>query len=488
MVIDPRRTETAVVADAHHFIRPGRDAFFLLGFLHTLFAQGLVRLGPIPVAGLEEVRALALAFSPDRVAEHTGLPADVTQRLAREFAAAPSAVCYGRMGVSAQEFGLLSTWLIDVINVVTGNLDRPGGPMFTSPAVDLVAIAKRTGQSGSFDSFRSRVRGLPEFNGELPIATMAEELEGQVRALLITAHNPVLTAPNGPRLEKVLEKLELMVAVDLYVNETTRHAHYLLPSTTTLEHDHYDIALHAVGIRNTARWNAPLFEPPPGALHDWQIFLRLIAELQGGVAGKVVRAVGERLPPRAMIELLLRAGPTKLTVAKLEAHPHGVDLGPLVPRLAELTEEIQLAPPQLVKDVERLRQVGKPEGLVLIGRRDLRSNNSWLHNSQRLVKGRSRCTLYMHPDDAAERGLTSGAVVQLKSRTGSIDVPLEVTDAVMRGVVSLPHGWGHGRPGVQLGVASQHAGVSANDVTDELFVDQACGTAVLNGVPVSVCG
>lgn len=488
VVIDPRRTETAVVADAHHFIRPGRDAFFLLGFLHTLFAEGLVRLGPIPVAGLEEVRALALAFSPDRVAEHTGLPADVTQRLAREFAAAPSAVCYGRMGVSAQEFGLLSTWLIDVINVVTGNLDRPGGPMFTSPAVDLVAIAKRTGQSGSFDSFRSRVRGLPEFNGELPIPTMAEELEGQVRALLITAHNPVLTAPNGPRLEKVLEKLELMVAVDLYVNETTRHAHYLLPSTTTLEHDHYDIALHAVGIRNTARWNAPLFEPPPGALHDWQIFLRLIAELQGGVAGKVVRAVGERLPPRAMIELLLRAGPTKLTVAKLEAHPHGVDLGPLVPRLAELTEEIQLAPPQLVKDVERLRQVGKPEGLVLIGRRDLRSNNSWLHNSQRLVKGRSRCTLYMHPDDAAERGLTSGAVVQLKSRTGSIDVPLEVTDAVMRGVVSLPHGWGHGRPGVQLGVASQHAGVSANDVTDELFVDQACGTAVLNGVPVSVCG
>ena len=486
IVLDPRRTETAAIADAHHFIRPGSDAFFLLGFLHTLFTEGLTRLGPLPVEGLEAVRALALEFPPSKVAEHTGISAEDTQRLAREFAAAPSAVCYGRMGVSVQEFGLLATWLIDVVNVVTGNLDRIGGPMFTSPAVDLVAIARRTGQPGSFGSFKSRVRGLPEFNGELPIATMAEELEGQARALLITAHNPVLTAPNGPRLEKVLQRLELMVAVDLYVNETTRHAHYILPSTTTLEHDHYDIALHAVAIRNTARWNAPLFEPPPGALHDWQIYLRLIAELQGGLAGRALLALGERLPPRAVVELLLRAGPTKLTVKKLEDSPHGVDLGPLVPRLAQLTKVIQLAPKQVLDDVARLRRSKSSSGMVLIGRRDLRSNNSWLHNSERLVKGRSRCTLSVHPDDAGPRGLETGDVAQLQSRSGSIDVPVEVTDAVMPGVVSLPHGWGHGRPGVRLSVASQHAGVSVNDVTDEQFIDESCGTAVLNGVPISL--
>ena len=486
VVIDPRRTETADVADEHHFIRPGRDALFLLSFLHTLFAERLGRLErcPVPLEGVEQVRALALGFPPSRTAPLTGIAAETTVKLARAFAAAPSAVCYGRMGVSVQEFGLLSTWLIDVINVVTGNLDHPGGPMFTSPAVDLVAIARRTGQPGSFDSFRGRVRGLPEFNGELPIASMADELE-HVKALLITAHNPVLSAPNGRRIEEALSKLELIVAVDLYVNETTRHAHYILPSTTTLEHDHYDIALHAVGIRNTARWNEALFKPSPGLLHDWQIFLALIAELQSPLGG-VIKALGSRLTPRAMVDLLLRAGPTKLTVAKLEKSPHGVDLGPLVPRLAALTDSVQLAPLLIMRDVARLEKVKATSGLVLIGRRDLRSNNSWMHNSHRLVKGRPRCTLYMHPEDAQPRGLESGEVVSVRSRGGAIDVPLEVTDAVMPGVVSLPHGWGHGRPGVQLSVASQHAGVSVNDLTDETLIDPSCGTAVLNGLEVTV--
>lgn len=494
IVIDPRRTETAEVADEHHFIRPGRDALFLLGFLHTLFAEGLTRLArnSVQVVGVDALRALVKEFAPERVAPHVGVPADVIRRLARDFAAAPSAVCYGRMGVSVQEFGLLATWLIDVINVVTGNLDRVGGPMFASPAIDLVRIARMTGQPGSFDSFRSRVRGLPEFNGELPISTMADELEtpgpGQVRALLITAHNPVLSAPNGRRIDAALAKLEFMVAVDLYVNETTRHAHYILPSTTTLEHDHYDLALHAVGIRNTSRWNPPLFDPPPGLLHDWQIYLRLIAELLGGVAGRAVRAVGERMPPRLIVEALLRAGPTKLTVKKLEASPHGVDLGPLVPRLRELTDRIELVPDAMLNDLTRLRSSMKeqPHALTLIGRRDLRSNNSWMHNSHRLVKGKPRCTLHMHPDDAAPRGLENGEVVKVRSRVGELEVPIEVTDAVMPGVVSLPHGWGHSRPGAQLSVASAHAGVSANDLTDELVIDESCGTAVLNGVSVEV--
>jgi anaerobic selenocysteine-containing dehydrogenase len=496
VVIDPRRTETADVADEHHFIRPGRDAFFLLGFLHTLFSEQRLQVERLPVRleGLAEVRALAMEFPPSRVAPLTGISAEHTLRLAREFSAAPSAVCYGRMGVSVQEFGLLATWLIDVINVVTGNLDRVGGAMFTSPAVDLVSIARRARQPGSFDAFRSRVRGLPEFNGELPIGTMADELEtpgdGQVKALIVTAHNPVLSAPNGRRLDRALSKLELMVAVDLYVNETTRHANYILPSTTTLEHDHYDLALHAVGIRNTARWNEALFAPAPGLLHDWQIFLRLIAEL--APLGKAVVALGERLTPRTMVDGLLRAGPTRLTVAKLQQSPHGVDLGPLVPRLTQLTASIQLAPSVVMRDVERLRTVslspleGKAGALLLIGRRDLRSNNSWMHNSHRLVKGRPRCTLFMHPDDAAPRGLETGEVVTVRSRVGAIDVPLEVTDSVMPGVVSLPHGWGHSRPGAQLGVASAHAGVSMNDLTDEDAIDPSCGTSVLNGLSVEV--
>ncbi len=495
IVLDPRRTETAEIADEHHFIRPGTDALFLLGFLHTLFSEGLVRLrrNTVPLAGVGELRALVLEFTPDRVAARTGISANDTRRLARDFAAAPSAVCYGRMGVSAQEFGLLATWLIDVINVVTGNLDREGGPMFTSPAVDLVAIARHAGQPGSFDAFRSRVRDLPEFNGELPISTMADELEtegaGQVRALLITAHNPVLSAPNGRRLDRALSKLELMVAVDLYVNETTRLAHYILPSTTTLEHDHYDIALHAVGIRNTTRWNGALFEPAKGLLHDWQIFLRLIAEITGGIAGRAIRAVGNRIKPRTIVDLLLRAGPTKFTVKKLEASPHGIDLGPLVPRLKALgTQVIELTPEVMLRDVQRLRStMNRPQSaLSLIGRRDLRSNNSWMHNSQRLVKGRDRCTLFMHPEDAAHRGLECGQVVVVRSRVGEVRVAVEVTESVMPGVVSLPHGWGHDRPGVKLGVAEKHAGVSANDLTDEELIDQICGTAVLNGVAVEV--
>jgi anaerobic selenocysteine-containing dehydrogenase len=298
----------------------------------------------------------------------------------------------------------------------------------------------------------------------------------------------VLSAPNGRRIDAALAKLEFMVAVDLYVNETTRHAHYILPSTTTLEHDHYDIALHAVGIRNTSRWNPPLFEPAPGLLHDWQIYLRLISELVGGVAGRAVRAVGERFPPKLIVEALLRVGPTSLTVKKLEESPHGVDLGPLVPRLRDLTDRIELVPDAMLNDLDRLRasMTSQSSGLTLIGRRDLRSNNSWMHNSHRLVKGKPRCTLYMHPDDAAPRGLESGEVVKVRSRVGAIEVPVEVTDAVMPGVVSLPHGWGHARPGAQLSVASAHAGVSANDLTDELLVDESCGTAVLNGVNVDV--
>jgi anaerobic selenocysteine-containing dehydrogenase len=508
VIIDPRRTETADVADEHHFIRPGRDVLFLLGILHTLFAERLDRVDrfPIPVAGLDEVRALAAEFAPARVAPLCGIAATEIARIARDFAAAPSAVCYGRMGVSTQEFGLLSTWLIDVINIVTANLDRVGGPMLSTPAIDLVGIANRIGQRGSFDAFKSRVRRLPEFNGELPIVTLADEIEtpgpGQVRALVVTAHNPVLSAPNGRRLDRAFASLEFIVAVDIYVNETTRHAHYILPSTTALEHDHYDIALHALGVRNTARWNEPLFAPAPGALHDWQIFVRLVAELVrrgplGRLFAALVMLVGTLLTPSRIVDWLLRIGPHRLTRARLAQSPHGIDLGPLEPRLAEVlateSRRVELLPPPLRADVERLRRrvdawstAAGDSTLALIGRRDLRSNNSWMHNSLRLVKGPERCTLYMHPRDAAARGLVDAQRVRVRSRTGEIEVPLEVTDAVMPGVVSLPHGWGHQRDGVRLRVAARHAGASLNDLTDESLIDPQCGTAILNGVEVEV--
>jgi anaerobic selenocysteine-containing dehydrogenase len=510
VVVDPRRTETAEVADEHHFIRPGRDVLFLLGLLHTLFAESPTRVERvgIAVAGLDEVRALAAEFSPARVAPGCGIAADEIVRIARAFGAAPSAVCYGRMGVSVQEFGLLSTWLIDVINVVTGNLDRAGGPMFTTPAVDLVGIANRINQRGSFDAFRSRVRDLPEFNGELPIVTLADEIEtpgpGQVRALVVTAHNPVLSAPNGRRLDRALAGLEFMVAVDIYINETTRHADYILPSTTALEHDHYDIALHALGVRNTTRWNETLFSPPPGALHDWQVYLRLCAEMvRRGPLGRfwaaLVVAIGTWLTPAKIVDLLLRIGPHRLTRKRVAASPHGIDLGPLEPRLQQMlateSRRIELWPAEVARDLSRLRaraaawsdEAGAASSsLMLIGRRDLRSNNSWMHNSLRLVKGPARCTLYMHPSDATARRLESGSRVRVRSRTGEIEVPLEVTDTVMPGVVSLPHGWGHERKGVQLGVASRHAGASINDLTDETLIDPTCGTAVLNGVTVEV--
>jgi anaerobic selenocysteine-containing dehydrogenase len=518
VVVDPRRTETAAVADEHHFIRPGRDALFLLALLQTIFAERLERVerATVRLHGVDKVRALVAAWTPERVAPLTGIDADDIRRIARDFARASSAVCYGRMGVSVQAFGALAIWLIDVLNLVTGHMDRPGGSMYTTPAVDLVGIATRIGQPGSFDAYRSRVRGLPEFNGELPIVTLAEEIEtrgpGQVRALVITAHNPVLSAPNGRRLDEALAGLDFMVAIDIYVNETTRHAHYILPSTTALEHDHYDMALHAFGVRNTSRWNPALFTPAAGTLHDWEIYLRLCAELvdgggvAGGLARRLVLRAGRTLTPRRIVDLLLRIGPHRLSVARLERAPHGVDLGALEPRLAKLlaTEsgDVDLAPAALVADVPRLAAqaaewaavaaaggatgTGANGALELIGRRDLRSNNSWMHNSLRLVKGKERCTLYMHPKDAAARGLTHGQEVELRGAAGAIAAPLEVTDAVMPGIVSLPHGWGHGRERVQLGVARRHPGISVNDVTDVHAIDAVCGTAVLNGVAVEV--
>jgi anaerobic selenocysteine-containing dehydrogenase len=512
VVVDPRRTETAELADVHHFIRPGTDALFLLAMLHTLFAEGRVAPGRLGECtdGLDTLAQLVREFPPERAEGPTGIPAETIRRLARDFSSARSAVAYGRVGLSTQGFGGLCQWLLNVLNLVTGNLDRAGGAMFTRPAFDLLraALAGR----GHYARRRSRVRGLPEFSGEYPVATLAEEIltpgPGRIQGMLTIAGNPVLSTPNGARLDRALASLDFLAAVDFYVNETTRHAHLILPPTSPLQHDHYDVVFHLLAVRNTAKYSPALFAPEPGALHDWQIFNGLSTRLArrgrlGFFRGGARALLLSLATPRRLLDLALRTGPygrrsgRRLSLQALDAAPHGIDLGPLEPCLPERLftpdRRIRLAPAELVADLARLRErllgpapAVRDGSLQLVGRRHLRSNNSWMHNSLRLVKGRERCTLLMHPEDAAERGLSSGQVVQVESRVGSLALPLEVSEEMMPGTVSIPHGWGHGRPGVQAGVATAHAGVSINDLTDDESVDALTGGAAFSGVPVRV--
>jgi len=515
VVADPRRTETAALADQYLPIRPGGDAFLLGAMLHVLFAEERVRLGRLAgfTDGLHVVADAVRSFAPEAVSARTGLEAATIRALARDFACAPSAAAYGRVGVCAQEYGGVASWLVNVLNVVTGNLDRPGGVMFPRPAVDAVAFADRIGQRGHFDKGRSRVRGLPEFSGEWPVATLAEEIEtpgpGQVRALITSAGNPVLSTPNGARLDRALARLEFMVSIDLYRNETTRHAHLILPPTSGLERPHYDLVFHALAVRNTAKYSPALFEPPPAARHDWEILLDLAARLEvardgPSLKGRLTRAVFRSLGPEGIIGLLMRFGPhgpgllpfgRGITLGRLRKRPHGVDLGPLEPslpgRLYTRAKRIDLAPARLVEGLQRAvlalsEARGANGSLELIGRRELRSNNSWMHNCERLVKGRDRCTLLMNPGDAQRRGLAGGQRVRVASRVGSVEAALEVSEAMRPGVVSLPHGWGHGREGTSLQVANAVPGVSLNDLTDELRVDSLSGNAAFSGVPVDV--
>lgn len=502
VVVDPRRSETAALADLYLPIRPGADAWLLLALVQVVLQDGakLGRLAP-HLDGLEVLRGLVAPFTPERVAGPTGLEPATIRGLARDFASAKTAVAYGRVGLCTQPFGSLAAWAVYVLNLVAGRLDEVGGAMFTTPAVDLLDIAAKAGMRGSFDRRRSRVRGLPEFGGEFPTAVLAEEIEtpgdGQIRALFTSAGNPVLSAPDGRRLERSLGQLELMVSIDIYRNETTRHAHYLLPPTFGVERDHYDLAFNALAVRNVAKYSPALWPRRPEQRHDWEIFLSLAERLEPGLVHRVPHATLRALGTRGLIDLGLRAGPHGgwagggLTLKKLEAQPHGVDLGPLEPRLPGRlytpNRRINLVPDLYPAEVSRLlatENTPRPE-LVLIGRRELRSNNSWLHNSPRLTKKVS-CTLLMHPHDAAARGLSEGVVVTVRSRVGVVQVPLQISDEMRPGVVSLPHGFGHDRPGIQLKVAQTQPGVSANDLTDPLLLDGLGGTSAFSDVPVEV--
>ncbi|MBV4485330.1 molybdopterin oxidoreductase family protein [Pseudomonas sp. SWRI153] len=494
VVVDPRRSETAAIADQHVFVRPGGDAALLFGMLNTLFSEGLTRDSHLPVEGLDDVRSAVAPFTAEAMSPLCAVPAEQIRQLARDFAAAPSAVCYGRMGVSTQAFGTLCHWVVQLINLVTGNLDRVGGALCTEPAVDLVASTS----GGHFNKWQSRVSGRPEYGGELPVSALAEEMltegEGQIRVLVTVAGNPVLSTPNGRQLEQALDGLDFMVSIDLYINETTRYADLILPSTSALENDHYDTTFNLFAVRNVTRFNRAILAKPEGALHDWEIFVGLAKAF----AEKTGKELKPTMPPSKMIDMGLRMGmygdasEQKLSLATLFDHPHGVDLGALKPNLAARlktpNQRIQAAPPEILADLARFAALKAPgvDELLMIGRRHVRSNNSWMHNFHRLVKGKPRHQLLMHPDDLASRGLIDGQRVRVSSRVGQIEVEVLASLDMMKGAVSLPHGWGHARPGVQMAIASSQPGSSANDLTDECQLDELSGNAALNGVPVKV--
>jgi anaerobic selenocysteine-containing dehydrogenase len=537
VVIDPRRSETAAVADEHHFIRPGADVFLLLGMVHTLFDECLVSLGRLAdhVNGVEAIKEAVRDCAPERVAARCGIDAVTIRTLARRLAAAERAAVYGRIGICTQEFGTLCSWLVDVLNVLTGNLDREGGAMFSKAA----AFAANTmgkpgiGKGVSTGRRKSRVSGAPEVMGEFPIVCLAEEIEtpgeGQVRGLVTIAGNPVLSAPNGERLAAALDSLDFMVSIDIYLNETARHADVILPGLSPLEESHFDVAFPQFAWRNTARYSAPVLERDKGGdaarPTEWQILLKLAAILQGkgaqadadalddeAFAEDVRRLAGEHADaiiaamstmkgPERQFDLALRTGPygdmfgrkpEGINLSKVQQAAGGIDLGPLQPRIPEVLRtpsgRIELAPPLLLDDLQRVSSAldqPVPE-LVVIGRRQVRSSNSWMHNLPTLAKGPYRCTALVHPADAERHGLVDGGKAHIAGLGRSVEAVVQVSEEMMPGVVSIPHGWGHDLPGTRMAVASERPGVNLNALLDERLRDPLSGNAVLGGIPIEM--
>ena len=541
VLVDPRRTATADHADEWIPIRPGTDAALLLAIVHELFAHGWVNLRHLEplVIGLEAVGDLCAPFTPEAVADVCAIDARTIRRLAREMAQAEPGAVYGRIGTCTQEFGTLASWLVEVINVLTGNLDRHGGSMFAKPAAFSLLSLRPPDQASGFQLGRwhSRVRRAPEVLGQYPMGCLAEEIttagDGQIRALITVAGNPVLSAPDGATLDAALAQLDCMISVDNYLNETTRHADVILPGLSVLEQPHYDEMIWGWAVRNATKHSEAVFAPDPGRPAEWEILLTLAGILNGqspgsidlaqlddmyfaGLIGVVAalpqtriagRDAGELFAaspgrgPERLLDFSLRVGPhgdgygqypDGLTLDRLRQYPHGIDLGALEPRLAELLQtpsgKIELAPQWIVADVARLRArlTRRDDGLVLVSRRHVRSNNSWMHNIEKLVSGSNRCTLLVHPDDAARIGLRDGGLACVRSTAGVVEVPVEVSDQMMPGVVSLPHGWGHRVEGIRLSVASRHAGVNSNLLAPGDLVDVPSGNAVVNGIPVTV--
>lgn len=513
VLVDPRRTESALYASEHLFIKPGTDPLFLIGLIQHIIKNALYKpahLTPM-LDQWDQLLGMFDLFSMADISRHCGISEQDILRIAEEFASAKSAICYGRMGISTQTFSALNHWLINILNILTGNLDRAGGMMFTKPAVD-VGIKPST--AGSFGRYGTRVRGLPEFSRELPSTAMAEEMltpgDGQIKAFICVAGNPVLSVPNGGQMVKALDELEFMVSIDFYLNETSRHADIILPPTGPLEHEHYDLGFNAIAVRNVAKYSPPVFEHGPDKRSDAEIqqgLTRRINSLKNGVESSNARP---EMSPEQVLDFGLKSGPygqgftafeagkpverkEGLSLAVLKQYPHGLDLGPLQPCLPGhlFTEDklIRLIPTPMVEDLQRLlAHFSKPPGtqMTLISRRDLRSNNSWMHNSQRLIKGKDRCVLLMNPVDAMKRGIKDRGRARVVSRVGELEVDVQLSDDVMHGVVCLPHGWGHDKEGSVMRVAQTNPGVNMNELTDDQCVDSISGNAVFNGVPVEI--
>lgn len=513
VLIDPRKNETAMYAQEHHFIRPATDAIFLVGLIQHVIRKELYKPGKLKdiMSHWGELLDNFNIFTMAEISELCGIPQAEIERIAEEFAAADKAICYGRMGISAQTFGALNHYLINTLNILTGNLDSRGGMMFTKPAVDS---AVKPHQAGSFNTYQSRVRGLPEFNREFPATAMAEEMttpgEGQMKGFICIAGNPGLSTPNSRLLEKGLSELDFMVSLDFYLNETSRHADIILPPTGPLEHEQYDLVFNLLSVHNVAKFSEPLFPHAPGTLSDWDIMNGLIGRLEQIKTGAEPKP--QTMTLVQMLDYALKAGPygegfdeyqgdevvkhhsDGLSLEKLKEFPNGLNLGPLQPCLPEFLftqdKKINMMPEPFMADLERLKtfasELKTKSELNLIGRRDLRTNNSWMHNSQRLVKGKDRCGLFMHPLDAEKYNLSHGQKAKIASRVGQLSVVVEVTDTVMPGAVCLPHGWGHDLEGVELRVAKTNPGINKNDLTDDQLIDELSGNAVLNGIPVTV--
>ncbi|MBU3749999.1 MAG: molybdopterin-binding oxidoreductase [Mycobacterium sp.] len=538
-VIDPNRTRTAEIADRHIAPHPGTDAALLFAVVNVLFDEDLAdpALGTLAdhVIGVERVRAAARDFPPEAVAAHCGVSADQIRELARDIAAGPRTCVYGRIGTSTVLFGTLTSWLLDVINVLTGSLDTPGGAMFSTSPIGAAPRPARPGRGFTTGRWHSRVSGRPEVISEIPAALLPEEIDtpgaGRIRALVSIAGNPVLSAPDGDRLAAALDQLDFMVSIDPYLNETTCHADVILPPPPPSHTAHFDVALSGVSVRSNARYSPPVFALPDDRPDEVEIICRLVLGMLGlgvdadpklvddqivaavldkevgdptsPVAGREIAELVAMLPDgpgyERRLDMMLRLGPfgdafgarpDGLNLQRLKDNPHGVDLGPLTPRIPEVLKtpsgKVELAPEPILADVPRLLESldSRPDGLLLIGRRHLRSNNSWMHNLPALAGGTNRCTLQIHPDDAARLGLTDIAVVT--GPAGKLEVPVEITDTIRPGVVSLPHGWGHTAPGTRLSVAAAQPGVNVNSLLDSSLIEPLSGTAVLNGVPVEV--
>lgn len=499
IVIDPRRTETADKADQHIFVKPGSDVYLILSMINHVLTNDLVKLNhlkeSIDADHIEKIKELTLGFTKELASEKTDIPIEVIEALAHDYCKADKAVWYGRLGVSANKYGGICHWAINTLNILSGHFDTAGGAMLTSAAID---IGNRKGSKPKFSRWTSRVKGLPETGGELPSGTMADEMltpgEGQIKAMVTSCGNPVLSVPNGTKLDEALAELEFMVSVDIYLNETTRHADIILPPATGLETPHYSMAFHNLAVRNTAKYSDPVVNKSEGSLYDYEIFLGLQKAIEKLTLSAEEQSKNKnyfKMNPELMIDMMLKSGQSGLTLKELKENPHGIDLGPLQPVFPQnlLTEDskINLLPSIYIDQLQSLlKDSSESSDIVLIGRRQLRSNNSWLHNSYRMVKGRDRCTLLIHPNDATKHGIVDGQIVTVNSNVGEVSLKAEVSDEMMEGTVSIPHGWGHHREGIKMKIAQEHAGVSMNDLIDDALVDELSGVSIISGIPVTL--